>query len=98
MINAHPAATLIDAATLARIDDAISLHSDMYKDRHGFRPRLGVNWAHVAEDPAKFEGYVREKIAEMERADARKAEEREAFRAKVRALGLDPERYMALAD
>lgn len=101
MTYSHPAADLIPAPALAGIDEALSVHSDVYKSHVGIRPRLDVVWAEVAKDPADFEAWLWAEVDRMDRqareAEARKAAERVAFRAKVAALGLDPERYMHLA-
>jgi len=98
----HPAAALIPAETLARVDEAISLHSDTYKEHNGFRPRLGVVWEVVAKDPEGFIAWLNSEVEELyareREREARKAREREAFALKVAALGLDPERFAYLAD
>jgi len=97
----HPAADLIPAAALETLEDAISLHSDVYKDYTGIRPRLDVVWDVVAQDPQGFTNWLHEEVEKMGRQERerqeRKALERVEFRAKLEALGVNPEKYMSLA-
>ena len=81
--------------------DNFDAYSDAFKDWHGFRPRGGLAAAFLALDPAgqtaaidaAHEGWRLETAREASRREA----DRVTFRAKVAALGLDPDKYMHLA-
>lgn len=82
----------------ARIEDAASLHSDLYKDLNGFRPRR--NWMGEGESLLsvlrRIEASIETLSADLKAEIAREREEREVFNAKVAGLGLDPAKFSRL--
>jgi hypothetical protein len=109
MVTFADAALLIDATTMTAIEDAASLYSDMYKEAHGFRPRDFMSWDAIIADPQGALALLNARndrlsvdtalIIQEERAlEARASVERAAFALKLTGLGLDPAKYMELAD
>ncbi|MGE3483448.1 MAG: hypothetical protein AB7L09_01825 [Nitrospira sp.] len=77
--------------TMTELEYAICEYSDLYKELRGFRPRHA--FATLADASAALAVLYAEQAAEGQRREA----ERGAFRVKLAALGLNPDKYMHLA-
>lgn len=84
---------------ILRAEDAVSLHSDLFKDLNGFRPRYWTS-GDIAANPMMVlrnaEACIKCVSADLSRVLERERTEREAFNAKVSALGLEPSKYSRL--
>ena len=82
------------------VDYLISIHSDIFKETNGFRPRLDIDWDVVSKDPEGFVSFLEKEIsnlqAEQKSRLKRKEKEKIAFVLKVSNLGLNPEKYLWL--
>lgn len=91
-------ATATRKLLMSRVEDAAGLHSDLYKDVYGVRPRF--QWMREGDSLVsvlrRIESSIAALSADLREQLARERAEREAFNAKVSALGLDPAKYARL--
>jgi hypothetical protein len=86
----------LSASDLALMEEIEGEYSDLHKEIHNVRARPAY-WHGEAITPETAQRKLDALYASQEREREREAQEREAFRAKVAALGLDPAAYMHLA-
>lgn len=84
-------------ATTVTTDELFSEYSDAFKMVNGFRPRGSLAALFLAKSHEAMADAIEALYAEHEAGETRAREELLAFRAKVEAVGLDPDDYMHLA-
>ena len=82
------------------IENLLAEHSDTYKEVFNFRPRLNLRWDEILADPEAFIDWIEMKLRGLRQEAAwvaeREERERSEFSSKVKALGLDPKKYIHL--
>lgn len=90
------------ATNLEVFEQLLDYFSDLYKEVNGFRPRGRFTRAQFEADPQGTLDALNAAIAAVSHENdilvAQAQADRAAFTAKVAALGLDPAKYMELAE
>lgn len=73
-------------------------YSDAFKDLNGFRPRGALAERFLNAPESEQDRLLQQVYADLRAELEREAAQRDAFKAKLSALGLDPERFSYLWD